>query len=374
MSDELIVTPNNPHMAGAYGDPNAGRFDARQCERVSKRLLEQMGITRGDGGREDAGWTGAFARQLEYRMTQTYDVDYSTLKARTLIPVDNSVPAGAEYFTYHQYDAGGDKARIVHNYSDDAPQADIKAQEFSQRCFSLTSAYSYSVQDMRAAAFAGIPLEAKKALGARMMIERKIEDLAASGTPEIMQPGGTQQAYGLYNAPNVALIAQVSTGTWAAQYAADVSADHITSKTQIVADLNAILNGILTNSKGEYGELGDYSVVFPTPIYAFLRNLPRSVQYDSNGQSLLEYVVKTCGFKDWAYWNRADKANAAGNAGRIAVYKRDPDVLRLVMPQEFEQFAPQPRNLSMVITCHARSGAVEVTRPLKMAYMDGPST
>ena len=47
------------------------------------------------------------------------------------------------------------------------------------------------------------------------------------------------------------------------------------------------------------------------------------------------------------------------------------DVVELIIPQEFESFPPQARNLSFVVNCHARVGGVSWRYPLAAAYMDG---
>jgi hypothetical protein len=56
----------------------------------------------GAGDRFDSKFTSALERQLEFIKAQTYDIVYPELKARTLIPVDNSVDPGAETITYRQ--------------------------------------------------------------------------------------------------------------------------------------------------------------------------------------------------------------------------------------------------------------------------------
>lgn len=358
------------HLANPYGA--LPHFDGKTSFRAAERILAFHGLL----DRQDAsvsGFTGAFARQLEYIYPEIERLVFARFKARKLIPVDNGVPNWAEFFTYRQLGEVQKNAAIVHNYSDDAPRPDFYATEWPQRIFSLSSSYGYSIQDMRAAAQMNISLDAELGRMAREMIERQIEDLAAFGTPLILQPGGTQQVYGLTNAPNVVGTTQVSSGTWIAQYNADTSSGKTTSIGAMVSDLNAMRKQIFDNTKGEMGDIGELSLVFPTKLYSFLASTPRSIQFDSTGQSLLDYLVKTCGYKDADFWNRVDLAASGGTTGRTFAYRRDPAVLRLVISQEFEQFAPQPRNMGFVIPCHARTGAVEVKRPLEMTYMDGIS-
>lgn len=365
MSD-VSVTHSNPFA----GVP---KFDTGRLDEISPDLLMQAGIF-SKTDRADAIFSGSamFARQLEYIYTETFDVEYPENKARRLIPVDNRVPNGADYFTYRQFNRGGDKARIVHSFTDDAPMADVNGAEFSQRLFSIASSYGFNIQEMRAAAMAGVPLEAMKASAAKIMIDTKIEDLAAVGSIEVMQPGGTQQAYGLYNAPNVNATTQVSTGTWPAQYAADSSLGKVTSITAMQLDLSTLRQKIFNQTLGEHGQVGTLTCLFSTSLAVFLQSTPRNVQYDATGQTLWEYLQKSCGFKEFDFWNRGDTAGA-GSAGRIVAYEKNPRALSLIMSQEFEQFAPQFRNMGIIVPCHARTGCVEVRYPLWMSYLDGPS-
>lgn len=358
------------HKSNPFG--HLPHFDSKTSQRAARRVLDFHGML-DHADANVSGFVAGFARQLEYVYPEVERLVFSQLKARTLIPVDTSVPNWAETFTYRQMGEIQRNAAIALSYTDDAPQPELYANEFPQRIFSLTSAYGYSIQDMRAAAELNIQLDAEKGRMARQMIERSIEDLAAFGTPLILQPGGSQQVYGLTNAPNVTATTQISSGTWIAQYNADTSDDKTASKAAMLADLAAMRQQIFNNTKGEMGQLGTLSVVFPTKLYSFLENVPRSIKFDSTGQNLLEYLVKTAGYKDASYWNRLDLANSGGTGGRTMVYRRDPQVLRLIIAQEFEQFAPQPRNLGFIIPCHARTGAVEVRRPLEMTFMDGIS-
>lgn len=365
MSEAVVSLVTPEHLAGLP------RFDAKSAMAAAKRLLEFHGMIGNGDSRHDAGWTAMFARQLEYRYTQTFDAIYPKFKARQLIPVDNQVPTGAEFFTYRQFNTAGSLGQIVHNYADDAPQADIMGEEFAQRIVSVTSAYSYSIQDMRAAAMAGVPLEAKKAENAREMIERKLEDLAALGSLAVKQPNGTA-FYGLLNAPGVAATIQVSTGTWAAQYAADTSQDKTTSKAAIANDINAMRQTVFNATKGEAGDIGTMTLIVSTPVYSFLATTARSILYDNTGSSLLTWLKDACGLVSIEFWNRVDTAGAGGH-GRMMLYPKDPRVVSLIISQEFEQFAPQPRNLGFLVNCHFRTGAVEVRYPLHLTYMDGPS-
>ena len=77
----------------------------------------------------DAGETVFFARELESKKSQTYDVVKAPLKAFELIPVSMDAGAGAETISYQQFDETG-ISKIIANYADDLPRADVKGKEF----------------------------------------------------------------------------------------------------------------------------------------------------------------------------------------------------------------------------------------------------
>src|ERR1700751_3159591 len=91
-------------------------------------------------------------RQLDYIKQQTYDIKYAELKSRKLIPVSSEVDPGAEKIFYRQYDQSG-LAKIISNYADDLPDADVSGKEFSASVKTLGASYKYNVQEMRAAVY-----------------------------------------------------------------------------------------------------------------------------------------------------------------------------------------------------------------------------
>jgi hypothetical protein len=113
-------------------------------------------------------------------------------------------------------------------------------------------------------------------------------------------------------------------------------------------------------------------LVLPSSCYVALATTPRAPGFTDD--SLLDYVLEVSPWlKSIEYWPFLDTAGASVNSvtGRIMCYQKDPQVLGLIISQEFEQFAPQPRNMSFIVPCHMRTGAVEVRYPIAVAYMDG---
>jgi hypothetical protein len=346
-----------------------GRFDSKDMPSAVRNCLMQM------QGRADANETAMFARQLEYIYTQTYDILRPELKARKLIPVDTRVPSGADSFTYSQFDKMGE-AKIVHNYAQDFPNAEIVGKQFKQAIVSLGDSYQYTIQDMRAAAMAGLPLEARKAEAARFVMELKLENLASQGDTT-----GATNLYGLANAPGIQQFTKVSQNnagstavTWNSLISDALAKGNLTAATQeIMKDINGMSAQIFTNTKGVHK--GD-TLVLTTPTYAVLATTQRAPGFTDD--TLLDYVLETSPWlKSIEYWPYLDTAASlaptpgTANHGLVMMYQRDPQVLGLIVSQDFEQFAPQARNMSLIVPCHMRTGAVEVRYPKAVTCMTG---
>jgi hypothetical protein len=382
--------------------------------------------------RNDAAFTSMFARQLEYIYTWTADVEYPDLKARSLIPVDTEVPTGADYYTYRMYDVAA-KASMLHNYAKNSfPESDVYGDEFKQAIKGMGSKYSYSVQDMRAAAMSGVPLEAKKASSARYGIEKRLEQIGAFGDV------GTG-LYGITNAPGVAGVTKISpAGTWAQQITAAVGACTLSATTQaILQDINAQANAIFSNTLGIHKPT---TLILPTPAYAVLATTPWSPVY--RDESILQFILKSSPWLeeivDWPYLNTLGNyallgtvtvtngsptatftlsqtgyvvvgdlltfsdqpgvqykvltvstvtvtlttnytgtggaaKTATKQSGLSVLYEKNPRVLNLVISQEFEQFPPEQDGLLWEIYCHLRTGGVNVIRPLAVVTQSGIS-
>ena len=300
----------------------------------------------------DADESIFFAKELEAKKAKAYDVQYAELKARKVLPVSFEAGPGAETIKYEQYDSLA-VAKIVSSYADDLPRADVKGAEFISSVKSLGASFGYSMQEIRAAAMAKKPLEQRRANAAKRAILQKENDIAMFGDT-------ATGLKGFLNHSSVPLVVLPADGTGASILWSTKTAD------QIIRDLNLIANTIFTNTKGV--EMPD-TLLLPVAKYAYISSTPRSSTSDT---TILEYFLKNNPFiKEVGWLNELLNAGAGGAIDRMVCYKRDPDKLSLEIPQDFEQFPEQERNLEFVIPCHSRIGGVIIPYPLSMAYSDG---
>ena len=295
----------------------------------------------------DAGETAALARQLEFVYAKTYDVIYAELKARKFIPVDTSVDSGAEYYTYQQWDQFG-MAKIISNYADDLPRVDVLAKEYPAPIKSLGASYGFSIQDLRRAAMSGSQLDTKRAMATRRAQEQAVDTIAAFGNAAAGLGGFT-------NNTNVAIVAP-DNAPWSTA-----------TPLEIVADINKLVNSIITATLETFVP---ETLVMDSASFLLINSRPMSSTGDSD-KTILRHVLDNNPYlRNIDQWIKLNDAGAA-SVTRLVCYKRDPEVVELVIPQEYEQFPPQARNLEFVIPTHSRIGGVSVRYPLAMAYMDG---
>lgn len=297
--------------------------------------------------RWDDAYTTNLETQLEYLKAQTYDVKYPALKARQFIPVSNEASNADETVSYEQWDEFG-MAQILANGADDLPLIDALAKKFSAPIKSLGAKYSYSMQDVRRSAENNRRLVPKKANAARRAIETLIDDIGVSGDDRTGLKG-------IANNANVTLVTP-DTGTWATA-----------TGLEMYDDVCKLLNSIVTASQDVFEAT---QVVLPTAQYQLIAKKLMTTTGDGP-RTVLEALQAAFPEVTFSRWNKLKDKDAGGTGPRIIAYPLDAEVLQMEIPQEFEQFPPQAKNLNMEVPCHARTGGVNVYYPVAMAYMDG---
>jgi hypothetical protein len=289
--------------------------------------------------REDASIF--FARQLDYVRGRTYERKTPAMRAFDIVPVSTEAPDWAETITQRGFDSVG-IAKIIANYADDLPRADVFATETVVKVKDIGVSYGYNIAEMRASEATGAQLDTKKASAARKSVDIKVNQLAMIGEP-------VYGLYGLLNHPNIGTTAGLN-GDWG---------NAATTAEDILSDLNTLVSAVPGQSKGVHrvnriamADL-DYNVL--------------STKYvaDSGGKTVLQV------FRE----NNPDvtlvpvvELRDAGAGGLNAIIASEFDVdnyaFEMVMP--FNQLPAQARNLELVVPCLARAGGVNVTYPLAL--------
>lgn len=297
---------------------------------------------REDGLRLDSGETALLTQQLEAMMTELFDTEYPELKSRRFFPVDNSQPTGARTVAYRQYDKAG-KAKVIANYGDDIPLVNVQGRKHITPIVGLAAGYEISIQDLRAAAMAGVPLDSMLADTARIAIEQGIDELAATGDADA---GIT----GFLNHASIPIVPAV-TGTWST-----ATAD------EIIGDVEELWQSIVIATKQIH--MPNTLLLDPVSWKHTNKRVPDTEM--TVRKYLMANLENLQGIDQWHLLQTA----GAASASRIMAYQKAPRTGRIQIPQEFESFPPQERNLSYQVPCHARCGGAMVPFPKAFAYMD----
>jgi len=323
-------------------------------------LFSLANLLRKDNGeRADAGEVAFVAKDLEFIKAETYDIQYPALKAVILIPIDTSVPAGAEEYSYNAWDMVG-KAKFISDYAKDFPMVDAFLKRYVFPTAGIGVGYQYTLQELRKAAMrklsGGRTLDAARAEAARMAHEQFIDDVAAFG----------DTARGLKGVVNHSDIPTVTLpfGSWDTLDTSDAS------NTKIAADLTAL------SIAPELATLGLYkadTLLLPLSMKKRLK-YPTSTYIK---QPLIDnWFQNQDDIKEIVWWNRLDAAYTNMANGSLAytggealgmAYQKNPRLLYYVVPLPFTQHAPQQVGLAFQIPCESRTGGVCIPRPLTAA-------
>lgn len=283
-----------------------------------------------------------FARQLEFIKAQTYDVLYAELSAFRLFPISTDGGPGAKSLTWRSYESIG-QAKLVSGYGDDLPRADVRAKEFINPVMSIGASYGWSLQDIRAAMFANVSLEAKKAMAAVRAHNQVINSVAWFGDAESGLPGlKTDSDINTTTALN---------GGWT------------TNADDMIEDVNEMITTMISTTKGV--EIPNV-VAMPPDRLALLNGTPRATTANVSVLGWLKIAwpdIEFTGATELSAWSTTNDAMMA--------YRRDPMKLSLELPSAYEELPVQQEGLEFIVPTHSRIAGLFVYYPKSIEIRTG---
>lgn len=304
---------------------------------------------------------------LSFLSHQLISVEAAVIKIRrpdiqypALVPVDTSANEWAKAISFTSMDQVG-RAGWFNHMSKDVPLAEVVRERFEHGIEMAAIGYRYTLEEIgQAMMVPGTNLTGDKANSARRAYEEFVDDIAIRGDTE---KGWT----GLINDPNVPItIVPTDSGT-------DPGSPAWSDKTpdQVLRDVNAALTGMYVDSATI--EMANV-ILIPVSIWADIavRRIPdttmtildflmqKNVYTAQTGQQLTIRAV------------RGLEIAGTGGTGRMVVYRKDPDVLKLHIPMP-HRFLPvwQTGPLTFDIPGIFRLGGLEIRRPKAVRYIDG---
>lgn len=317
-------------------------YDERDLPALSNIALAVQAVAgQGHAVREDASIF--FARQLDYVRSQVLTNERAEMRVWDMVPRSNEIPAWAETFTTRSYDEVG-MAKIISNYADDLPRADVQGTEIVGKVKDIGDSYGYNVAELRASEATGANLPTRKANAARRAHEIKWAKLAMEGEAQY-------GVFGLLNHPNIG--STTITGGWGAATAAAV-----------LADLEAVVNAVVNQSNGVHRVT---RIAMALVSYSLLST---KFVADSGGKSVLQIFREN---HPEITLIGVPELNGAGSGGSNVLIATEfsAENYSFEIPMPFEQLPAQARNLELVVPCLSRVAGLQVWYPLALTKASG---
>jgi hypothetical protein len=304
-----------------------------------------------DGHFEDAQQAGGFLIPQLYRVHgAVLQTKYPSFDYAGLVPVNTDGSMWDIGTLVYSGDLAG-AAAYIGGKAFDIPNASVNFT-LGQSQFHLAGAgYELSLQEVNRSAAMNIPISDRKASAARLVSQKFIYDRVIRGSTE-------KNTTGLVNNASVPA-ANAPTGTWGTA-----------TPAQILADVNTVLNDVITNS----GETAmPNALLLPTTAFLTANN----TQLTNTNTSLLTFIKQNNSFTAMTGQELDIRASrelqSAGNGStrRMVAYEKSPDNMEFFLPGMFEFLPPFAfSSMAWRVDGIMNVGQLEIYRPKTVSYRD----
>lgn len=282
-------------------------------------------------------------RELRHLMPVAIQREYTALNARIVLPVYFANDPAATHVAWEYSEDTGD-AMVGSDFTEDAPASETSTREYESPVTHIRAAARWSIQEVRAAAKANRPIQARKVNTARDRMLRRENTIAWKGHAKTDVPGFFRQPTrpGFVAVPRDNAGQTILAGT--AQQNLDELHDFVNavaneSEQIFMADTLCIPPVQYDHlARQKIGTLGDA----PSVLKDFLDNNPHIKTV------LRVNELATCG---------------PGDTPVLTCFKRDIDVVRLVVAYDIEQFEPERRGMQIRVEYHMITGGTLILQP-----------
>lgn len=287
-------------------------------------------------------------RDLEPVDRVLYEEAIEETTARRAVSIKNDVSPGAETYVYKVRTRAGE-AIIIGSKSDDLPTVSVGVKEETVRIYSIGTSMEWTVQELRAAQMAGVPLETDQADAARMAINEKENQLFWKGDARY-------NITGLANATGIQVTAVETTSGGSTDW------DDKTPE-EILEDVR-LARGLITVLPGQ----GEGNLVLALPPTKYERLTQRYNQYDS--RSLMEVIRTNNWFTEILRVPELVGAGAGGTDSMM-VFDNRPRTVQLLVPMEMMRHQPEFNFPWTKVAVEERTGGAIVRYPRAVVRADG---
>ena len=310
------------------------------------KALDSMGLPVVRRADAETSLSAFVSNQLLDVIPQTYDRKFVGLDAAEHIPVSpNGVNAGAMAWAYNSFDQRG-LADFLAADGRDIPRADISQVQQIFPVRTIVSSYGWTLEEIEAARFAGLSLDARKAVAARRAIAEKNHSILLNGNAARGLPGFlTNPTTPIMTVPN---------GAWL---------NPATTADQILDDLNAMVDAVYigTNKLHRATRVALPNAHARRVATARLSNTTDTVQafFERTNPGIMIRALT--------------ELAAAGPSGapRALAYELNAENFAGVVPLPFQQLDPQMWAMETVVPVREREGGTVWYYPMAGVKADG---
>ena len=304
--------------------------------------------------------------QLSTIQPGVYDIRYPDIQYRRLVPV---VPTGDEWagtIVHFASDMTG-KAGWLGPDPTAMPLVDDTMQKHVVTIENAGIGYRYGLQELRQSQRLGISIDSRRARTSFRKAEELLDRVVLDGVPDFRTKGGNWESL-------IKSTLVVATNLAATGEGADDAAKRLWSGKDggdIVDDVNEAIDDVWINTRTV--EMPNTLGLPPGAIRSLIaKRIPNT---SMTGLEFLKknnlYTQQTGGELMIEVIRDLDKAGAAG-VGRMIVYPRDENALRLHQVMPYDTLPPfQDHPMSWLIHGMLRTGGLEILLPKAIAYRDG---
>lgn len=302
--------------------------------------------------RLDAFDLAFFEKELRAVDTRAFEEKMPQLKARQLIPSIPGIGEGDTSYEYHMFEHIGRAKYASRGGQTNAPRSEVKGKKALQTIEPLVDGYGYDIWEIKAAAQAGRPLDAMRAVAARRSLEELIDESWAWGAEDLGIKGLlTLEAGEFHDYPGA--------GAWGDLDTADPK--------KVISDLMGICNFVNQETLGVFGR---FNVVLPDDAYNVASQLRIG---DGSDMTALKFALANSPYLAAVMpWQRcygtSKLASSPLTKDLMVAYPPDETVLGGIA-RDVNFLPPQPTGYRFEVPAHAATGGV-VVRYKAVAYCD----
>lgn len=297
--------------------------------------------------------------QLDYLQKEVVEQEFPEMLMASgkAIDISNEVPAGAETYSYKILTILGE-AKILANGASDIPLVSMEVEKRTGYIRTIADGYEVTDDDLEAAELVGMNVDAENAKGCREVMERKFDNLLYLGDDKF-------NLLGLLNLPNVPRSTVPNDGaggltTFASKTAAQIYRDiRVFCASIRVATNRAETPNILALPEEQFG------IVMETP-YPDGANASETI-----GSFFLKTQSYSMGGIESIVPMPFLEGKGTGGLDMMVAYRKRASKLKAHLAMDFSMKPAQPKDLCYKTICRMKTGGVQNTKPLSIAYKEG---